>query len=338
MCAIEAGKRGRSVLVLERNDAAGKKIRISGGGRCNFTNVHTTPDNFISGNPNFHKSALARYTPNDFIALVKRHRIAFHEKKLGQLFCDGASQQIIDMLKAECASVNAGILLNCRVESIRKRERFALHTSEGEFECSSLVVATGGLSIPKLGATDFGYTVARQFGLKVTELKPALVGLVLDPELKPFLDLHGVSLDAVVRCGRVSFRENILFTHRGLSGPAILQISSYWNAGNTITFDLLPDEKPVKALPRRFMQVWNGQVTPEKLHEWSVIPRRTEGYPKAEVTLGGVDTRELSSQTMESKKVQGLYFIGEVVDVTGHLGGFNFQWAWASGFAAGQVV
>lgn len=339
MCAIEAGKRGRSVLVLERNDAVGKKIRISGGGRCNFTNLHTSPDNFISGNPSFHKSALARYTPSDFIALVKRHRIAWHEKKLGQLFCDGSSQQIIDMLKVECASVNARILLNCRVESIGKRERFILETNIGKFECGSLVIATGGLSIPKLGATDFGYAIAKQFGLKLTPIRPALVGLVLDgPEAKPFRDLHGVSLDAAVRYGRVEFRENVLFTHRGISGPAILQISSYWKPGTAITLDVLPDAKPVKALPRRFMQTWNGLYTEDQLRKWSLTPGSTEGYPKAEVTLGGVDTNELSSRTMEVKKVPGLYFIGEVVDVTGQLGGHNFQWAWASGFAAGQTV
>jgi hypothetical protein len=339
MCAIEAGRRGRSVLVLERNDAVGKKIRISGGGRCNFTNLHASPDNFISGNPSFHKSALARYTPPDFIALVKRHRIAWHEKKLGQLFCDGSSQQIIDMLKVECASVNARILLNCRVESIGKRERFVLETSVGKFECGSLVIATGGLSIPKLGATDFGYATAKQFGLKVTPVRPALVGLVLDgPEAKPFRDLHGVSLDAAVRYGRVEFRENVLFTHRGISGPAILQISSYWKPGTPITLDVLPDEKPLKALPRRFVQTWNALYAEEQLRNWSLIPGSTEGYEKAEVTLGGVDTNELSSRTMEVKKVPGLYFIGEVVDVTGQLGGHNFQWAWASGFAAGQVV
>ena len=339
MCAIEAGKRGRSVLVLERNDAVGKKIRISGGGRCNFTNLHTSPDNFISDNQSFHKSALARYTPSDFIALVNRHRIAYHEKKLGQLFCDGSSQQIIDMLKAECASANARIVLSCRVESIAKRERFVLDTNFGKFECASLVIATGGLSIPKLGASDFGYAIARQFGLKVPPVRPALVGLVLDgSEAKAFTELHGVSLDAAVRYGPMEFRENVLFTHRGVSGPAILQISSYWKPGTPITLDVLPDDKPVKALPRRFLQTWNGLYAPDQLRNWNLIPAGTEGYDKAEVTLGGVDTRELSSRTMEATKVPGLYFIGEVVDVTGQLGGFNFQWAWASGFAAGQVV
>src|SRR5262245_36984592 len=339
MCAIEAGKRGRSVAVLERNDAVGKKIRISGGGRCNFTNLYTSPDNFISQNPNFHKSALARYSPPDFIATVRRHRITFHEKKLGQLFCDGSSQQIIDMLKTECASVNARIVLNCRVGSIEKRGRFFLATNLGQFDCASLVIATGGLSIPKLGATDFGYSVARQFGLRLTPIRAALVVLVLDgPENQPFRELHGVSLDAAVRCGRVVFRENILFTHRGISGPAILQISSYWLPGTSITLDVLPDEKPVNALPRRFLQMWERLYSLDQLHQWDLTPAETEGYAKAEVTLGGVDTRELSSRTMEAIRVPGLYFIGEVVDVTGHLGGFNFQWAWASGFAAGQHV
>jgi predicted Rossmann fold flavoprotein len=339
MCAIEAGKRGRSVVVLERNDAVGKKIRISGGGRCNFTNLHTTPENFISENPNFHKSALARYKPSDFIALVKRHRIAFHEKKLGQLFCDGSSQQIIDMLKGECASVKARIVLNCRVEAIQKRERFHLSTSAGEFDCASLVIATGGLSIPKLGATDFGYGVAKQFGLKVNPVRPALVGLVLEGlEANAFRDLHGVALDATVRSGRVEFRENILFTHRGVSGPAIIQISSYWKPGTPIIVDVLPDDKPAKALPRRFVQAWKTFHADEELRHWTLTPAGTEGYAKAEVTLGGVDTRELSSKTMEVIKVPGLYFIGEVVDVTGQLGGFNFQWAWASGFAAGQAA
>ena len=340
MCAIEAGKRNRSVIVLERNDAVGKKIRISGGGRCNFTNLYVTPDNFVSENPNFHKSALARYTPADFIRMVDRYGIAYHEKKLGQLFCDNSSQQIIDMLLSESGE----IVLNCQVESVKKHKRFELKTTQGEFDCESLVIATGGLSIPKIGATDFGYSIAKQFGLKLTDVRPGLVPLLLgDPESEPFKALHGVSLDAQVRFGRTNFRENILFTHRGLSGPAILQISTYWRPGEAITIDALPDENGV--LPRRFMQTWNSVYGPakprdldERLHHWSVIPSGTEGYAKAEVTAGGVDTRELSSQTMESRKIPGLYFIGEVVDVTGHLGGFNFQWAWASGYVAGQAV
>ena len=355
MCAIEAGKRDRSVLVMERNNAAGKKIRISGGGRCNFTNLYTTPDNFISENPNFHKSALSRYQPSDFIALIEKHRIRYHEKKLGQLFCDGSSQQVIDLLLAECVAVRSRVLLDCRVNSIRKRDRFVLSTNLGEFDCASLVIATGGLSIPTLGATDFGYGVAKQFGLRITPLRPALVPLVLDRVgARPFQELHGVSLDANVQCGPATFRENILFTHRGLSGPAILQISSYWKPGTAVTIDVLPEEKPVKDLPKRFMQIWNELYAPAKpsaqwsrkeaeefhyrLRHWSVSPEETEGYPKAEVTLGGVDTRELSSRTMETTRVPGLYFIGEVVDVTGQLGGFNFQWAWASGFVAGQAV
>jgi predicted Rossmann fold flavoprotein len=339
MCAIEAGKRGRSVIILERNDTVGKKIRISGGGRCNFTNLHTSPEHFISENQSFHKSALARYKPEDFITVIRRHRIAYHEKKLGQLFCDGSSQQVIDMLKAECDAVKTRIFLNCQVESIDRRERFFLRANVGDFSCSSLVIATGGLSIPKLGATGLGYDVARHFGLKVTPVRAALVGMVLDGSgMKPFRDLHGVALDAIVRAGRVQFRENVLFTHRGMSGPAILQISSYWKPGTEITLDFIPDDKDPKTLPRRFLQTWNAQYKLQELHNWRVIPSGTEGYEKAEVTAGGVDTSELSSQTMEAKSVPGLYFIGEVVDVTGQLGGFNFQWAWASGFAAGQVV
>ena len=340
ICAIEAGKRRRSVIVLERNDAVGKKIRISGGGRCNFTNLYVTHENFVSGNPNFHKSALARYTPADFIAMVERHGISYHEKKLGQLFCDDSSQQIIDMLLSESGE----IVLNCQVESVEKRRRFELKTNVGEFDCESLVIATGGLSIPKIGATDFGYAIAKQFGLNLTDVRPGLVPLLLsDPESGPFRALHGVSLNALVRFGRTSFRENILFTHRGVSGPAILQISTYWKPGEALSIDVLPDENGV--LPRRFLQTWNavyGTAKPReldgRLHNWSVTPSGTEGYAKAEVTAGGIDTRELSSQTMESRKIPGLYFIGEVVDVTGHLGGFNFQWAWASGYVAGQAV
>ena len=349
MCAIEAGNRGRSVIVLERNDAAGKKIAISGGGRCNFTNLYVTPENYVSENRNFHKSALAQYQPADFIAMVERHGIAYHEKKLGQLFCDEGAQQVIGMLLEE---TRGNIVLNCHVKSVEKRQRFELQTNLGEFDCASLVIATGGLSIPTIGATDFGYAVARQFGLNLTELRPALVPLLLsDSETAAFRALHGVSLDAVVRSGRARFRENILITHRGLSGPAILQVSTYWKPGETLSIDVLPGTEP---LPRRFLQTWNATYAPAKpraqwsrketeefdsrLHNWVVTPSGTEGYGKAEVTAGGVDTRELSSQTMESRKTPGLYFIGEVVDVTGHLGGFNFQWAWASGYAAGQAV
>ena len=320
MCAIEAGRRGRSVVVLERNATIGEKIRISGGGRCNFTNLHTQPENFISGNPSFAKSALARYRPESFLQLVERHHIAWHEKKAGQLFCDGSSREILAMLRKECAQTGVNIVPECRVASVQKG--FKLDTNRGSFECASLVIATGGLSIPKLGATDFGYRVAKQFGLRVAALRPGLVPLLFD-EPKAFHELHGVSFEAEVRCGGIRFRENVLFTHRGLSGPAVLQISSYWKPGDVVTIEAVGQK------PRRLAQAWKGD-------SWSLTPSGTEGYAKAEVTAGGVDTAELSSTTMESKKVPGLYFIGEVVDVTGQLGGFNFQWAWASGFAAGQ--
>ena len=373
MCAIEAGRRGRSVLVVEHNGRVGRKIEISGGGRCNFTNVHTTPKNFLSANPHFAKSALARYTPADFVALVERHRIAYHEKKLGQLFCDGSSRQIIEMLLGECAGAGVRILTDCRVESVEKGGDFLLRTSRGELRAASLVVATGGLSIPKLGATDLGYRLARQFGLKVVAPAPALVPLTLAPaDLDFFRPLSGVSVPAVVRCGGAEFAENVLVTHRGLSGPAVLQISSYWERGRALALDLLPglsapDLLGAKRnsnlelstllaahLPKRFAQVWCELHAPsrplrsfsptelqdiaERLHEWRLTPAGTEGFPKAEVTRGGVSTDELSSKTMEARRAPGLYFIGEVVDVTGHLGGFNFQWAWASGFAAGQYV
>jgi predicted Rossmann fold flavoprotein len=332
MCAIEAGKRGRSVAVLERNETVGKKIRISGGGRCNFTNIHTAPENFISGNPNFHKSALARYTPDDFIRLVRRHRISYHEKKLGQLFCDGSSRQIIHMLLKECEARNVSIRINCSVTSIKKGGNFTIETTAGEIESHSCVIATGGLSIPKIGVTDLGYRIARQFDLRVTDVRPALVPLTLGgDEGRSLRELSGVSLDAEVSCGRVMFPENILLTHKGLSGPAILQISSYWKAGGTIV--VVP-----KQHPRRFVQKWRELYGDMPMEKWILTPSGTEGYDKAEVTLGGVDTNELSSKTMESRRVPGLYFVGEVVDVTGQLGGFNFQWAWASGFVAGQFV
>ena len=374
MCAIEAGKRGRAILVLEHNDAVGKKIRISGGGRCNFTNIHATPDNFLSQNPHFAKSALARYTPNDFCELVKKYEIAFHEKKLGQLFCDKNSQNIIDLLKKECAKYNVEIRVNTRVTHVRKTDVFFLETTQGSLSSSSLVIATGGLSIPTLGATDFGYTIAKQFGLKVNPCRPGLAPLTFnDNDLRIFKEISGVSTDAIVSFKNISFRENILFTHRGLSGPAILQISSYWQPGEPIHINLLPDinlldilksrqkeDKTTlqvilkKYLPNRLVEILCdhfieskilSQYLPKELeriadslHRWEVFPAGTEGYAKAEVTVGGVDTDELSSKTMEAKKVPGLYFIGEAVDVTGHLGGFNFQWAWASGFAAGGYV
>jgi predicted flavoprotein YhiN len=356
LCAIEAGKRGRRVTVLERNDAPGKKIRISGGGRCNFTNIHTAPENFISANRSFHKSALSRYRPEDFIRLIRSHGIAFHEKKLGQLFCDGSSQAVVDMLLRESLDAGVEIQTGVEVAEVSRPGSFALLTSRGEIHCHSLVIASGGLSIPKIGATDFGYRVARRFNHRLIEVRPALVPLTLaNGEGSPFRNLSGVSVDTVVSCRRHRFAENILFTHRGLSGPAILQISSYWEPGQPIEVDLLPNPAAdFRHLPRRLAQTWNALYAPRKpmaqwsrkereefeshLHHWSVMPNGTEGYEKAEVTRGGVDTRDLSSQTMESRLVPGLYFIGEVVDVTGQLGGFNFQWAWASGFAAGQVV
>jgi predicted Rossmann fold flavoprotein len=344
MCAIEAGRRGRSVIVLERSGVIGTKIRISGGGRCNFTNIHTSPENFISENHNFHKSALARYTPDDFLRLVQRHKIAYHEKKRGQLFCDGTAEQIIKMLLKESHDAGARIRCSSHVDAVRRKDGgFTVVTRDCVFQCTSLVVATGGLSIPKAGATDFGYRLARQFGLRVTETCPALVPLTLnDPEGGAFRNLSGVSMDVSVTCNRVTFREHLLFTHRGLSGPAILQISSYWRPGDSIIIDAMPDANV--PLPRRFLRKWQeiygepATAKSERLRQWRLTPNGSEGFAKAEVTRGGVDTRELSSKTMEASRMPGLYFIGEVVDVTGHLGGFNFQWAWASGFAAGQYV
>ena len=329
MCGIEAGKRGRTVIILERNRAAGEKIRISGGGRCNFTNVHTSPDNFISTNANFHKSALARYTPGHFVGLVEKHGIDYHEKKLGQLFCVKSSLEILRMLHKECAEAGVRILADCRINKVRPD--FSLDTNLGEFQGSSLVIASGGLSIPKLGATAFGYTVARRFGIATTSLRPGLVPLLLEGnEAHELRKLSGVSMEAVVRCENIGFRESILFTHRGLSGPAILQISSYWKPHMPIRISVS------NSAPRRFLQLWNALHGSLPTEDWRLVPSGTEGYAKAEVTVGGIDTRELSSQTMEARRVPGLYFIGEVVDVTGQLGGFNFQWAWASGWAAGQ--
>ena len=373
MCAAAAGGRGRRVVLLEHNETVGRKIAISGGGRCNFTNTGTAAKNFISSNPHFAKSALARYTPADFVALVERHRIRYHEKKLGQLFCDESSRLIIEMLLRECADARVDVRTGCRVSTVRKENLFTLETNRGTFESESLVVASGGLSIPKLGATDFGYRLARQFGLKVLRPAPALVPFTLARgDLDAFKDLSGVSVPAAVRAGGAEFVENILFTHRGLSGPAVLQISSYWSRGDAVSIDLLPGidacallerERASAAevstllarhLPRRFAQSWCEMYAPrgplrslsaaelravaERLKDWRVEPAGTEGFLKAEVTRGGVDTDELSSKTLESRRVPGLYFIGEVLDVTGHLGGYNFQWAWASGHAAGQYV
>ena len=375
MCAIEAGKRGRSVLLLDHAAKLAEKIRISGGGRCNFTNRHTRPENFLSHNPHFCRSALARYTPQDFISLVEKHGIPYREKKLGQLFCDGSSQQIIDLLRQECDAAGVAWQMPCQVKNMNRDEsgKFVLETDRGSVVADSLVIASGGLSIPQIGASSFGYRVAEQFGIAVTPLRPALVPLTFAPEQwAAFAELPGVSIDAVVSCNGASFRENLLLTHRGLSGPAILQVSSCWQPGDTLHINLLPDIDAAtllldhrhsatllpnllaQYLPKRFAQVWSETVTHIKpmnhyseqeikqiaaqLHDWQVTPSGTAGYKKAEVTLGGVDTRELSSKTMEAKKIPGLYFIGEVVDVTGHLGGFNFQWAWASGYAAGQYV
>ncbi|MDX6404006.1 MAG: hypothetical protein QOH70_1461 [Blastocatellia bacterium] len=372
-CAIEAGKRGRRVLVLEHADRVGKKIAISGGGRCNFTNVHTTPANFLSGNPHFCKSALARYTPADFVSLVEKHGIKYHEKKLGQLFCDESSQQIIDLLLRECADAGVEIRCGCQVRGVSHENGFTLETSQGRFVTPALVIATGGLSIAPLGATDFGYSIARQFGLKIETPRPALVPFTLSATVqKQLSSLSGISLDALVNCNDAEFRESILITHRGLSGPAILQISLYWETGAPIVVNLLPAEDVLELLkkkhgseielanllaqylPRRFAQAWCDLYEPSRplkqfnvrqlseiagrIQRFEITPAGTEGFKKAEVTAGGVATPELSSQTMEAKRVPGLFFIGEVVDVTGQLGGYNFQWAWASGYAAGQAV
>ena len=370
MCAIEAGKRGRRVLVLERADRVGKKILISGGGRCNFTNLHTAPENFISSNVHFAKSALARYTPADFVCLIEKHRIAYHEKKLGQLFCDRSAHEVTSMLEQECRDAGVQLHLNTNVREVRKAEFFTVLSDSATFQAPHLVVATGGLSIPKIGATSFGYDLARQFGLKVHAPRPALVPLVFgEGDRKRWCDLTGVSCEVIASTEKQSFQENMLFTHRGISGPAILQISSYWNGRAPIHLDLAPnrdlnaelrtrghrDPSSWKmllreTLPRRLADRWL-EVHPvagnsdhalaeaeRQLHAWNVVPEGTEGYGKAEVTAGGVDPDELSAQTMESRKVPGLFFIGEAVDVTGQLGGFNFQWAWASGFAAGQAL
>jgi len=371
MCAMEAGKRGRRVVVLERSERIGKKILISGGGRCNFTNIHCQPENFISANPHFAKSALARYTPADFIALVEKHGIAYHEKTLGQLFCDGSAQQIVTMLESECRAVNVNIQTNVGVESVSHADRFSLRAAGNIYEAQALVVATGGLSIPKMGATSFGYDLARQFGIGIVECRPALVPFTFnEQDAKNYSDLSGISAEVVAATDSTSFREKMLLTHRGLSGPAILQISSYWRPAQPVLIDLAP-QKEVFApllnspagrdlrsataalkdfLSARLAERWIANYPPadwtnrgvsqleSSLHAWKVVPSGTEGYGKAEVTAGGVDTNELSAKTMETRKVPGLFFIGEVVDVTGRLGGFNFQWAWASGYCAGQVV
>ncbi|MES2961648.1 MAG: NAD(P)/FAD-dependent oxidoreductase [Pseudomonadota bacterium] len=376
MCAAVAGKRGRKVLLVDHAKSVGDKIRISGGGRCNFTNLFTTPKNFISNNPHFCVSALQRFTQHDFIALVKKHEIAFHEKTLGQLFCDVSSKQIIEMLLKECAEGNVEIRLESKVEEIKKSENiFELKIKNEEINCESLVIATGGLSIPKMGATGFGYDVARQFGLKIIQTTPALVPFTLDEKtLKETVNLAGVSADAIVTCGKISFREAILFTHRGISGPAILQISSYWKHGDKITINLAPEidvfvkiQEEKKSKPKQELPTFLATFLPKSLanylaqksgfsgnladfsnqklkeianlvNAFELTPNGTEGYAKAEVTLGGINVDQISSKSFEVKLVPNLFFIGEVLDVTGWLGGFNFQWAWASGKAAGECV
>jgi len=369
MCAVEAGKRGRRVAVLERGERAGKKILISGGGRCNFTNLHCGAGNFISNNPHFAKSLLARYTPQDFIALVEKHGIRYHEKTLGQLFCDESARQIVEMMVAECQGAGAQVFLNVRIREVTRHDHFVVRTEGAEFHAQALVVATGGLSIPKIGATSFGYDLARQFGLKIHLPWPGLVPLTFDEgDRKHFADLAGVSAEVAAAAGGQKFREKMLFTHRGLSGPAILQISSYWRKPQAVTVDLAPGQEITAAfrdakvarttaavksalqtamparLSTRWLELhapasWNNASLAEfekHIHAWQVHPSGTEGYEKAEVTAGGVDTDELHAKNMESRKVPGLFFIGEVVDVTGWLGGYNFQWAWASGAAAGR--
>lgn len=377
MCAIEAGKRNRRVIVLEKANKAGKKILMSGGGRCNFTNLHINPDDYISHNPNFCKSALSRYTQWDFINLVNRHRIPFHEKKLGQLFCDHKSQAILNMLLLECQDASVAIRLNTQIEQIDKvsHQHFNVISNHGNFQCQSLVIASGGLSIPTMGASSFGYKIAEQFGIKIRPTHAGLVPFTFDAnEKEPMALLAGVSVDSTVHNERITFRENILFTHRGLSGPAILQISSYWQTGEGVMINLLPDidvfamlksakqSQPQKQLnsimmtylPKRLVEIFLDSAIAEKklatlthqqlqavaklFNHWQVKPHGTEGYRTAEVTLGGVDCNAISSKTMAAHAIPGLYFVGEVLDVTGWLGGYNFQWAWASGWAAGQVA
>jgi predicted Rossmann fold flavoprotein len=377
MCAIEAGKRGRRVLMVDHGEVIGRKILISGGGRCNFTNLGAKAERYISHNPHFCKSALAQFTVADFVALVEKHRIAYHEKKLGQQFCDESAQHIVDMLLDECAEVGVNIQLNCTVDEVQKTAAgYALKSTLGPLNCASLVVATGGLSIPKMGATNFGYKLAQQFGVPVIETTPALVPFTFtEKDLAFYEDLSGISFDAVVRCGKVSFRENVLMTHRGVSGPAILQISSYWRPGEAIHIQMLPEvnwseylkaarknspkqdlktvlaEVLAKRLVQRFAEKGllpnkdMAQLADSEIHAVSALlsdfvikPNGTEGYRKAEVTAGGIDTNALHAATMECRAVKGLFFIGEVVDVTGWLGGYNFQWAWASGAVAGRNV
>jgi predicted Rossmann fold flavoprotein len=381
MCAAVAGQRGKKVVLIDHAAKLAEKIRISGGGRCNFTNLHAGPNNYLSNNPHFCKSALSRYTAQDFIALIKRHRIAYHEKHKGQLFCDQSAEQVIDMLKAECDQGGVAWRMPCKVQAVgREGEMFRLDTDAGTITAGNVVVATGGLSIPKIGATDFAYRLARQFGVKLIEPRPGLVPLTFDHAAwEPFVPLAGIALEVDIETGekksRMHFREDLLFTHRGLSGPAVLQISSFWRPGTALTLNLLPETDVAETLiagkaslkknlgnilsqwlPSRLADGWlaaNGfradvriadlpdkqlRKLGESLNRWVIVPNGSEGYRKAEVTCGGVDTRELSQQTMMATRVPGLHFIGEAVDVTGWLGGYNFQWAWASGAAAGLSV
>jgi predicted Rossmann fold flavoprotein len=373
MCALTAAQRGRSVLLLDHSAHLAEKIRISGGGRCNFTNLNAKPENYISQNPHFCRSALARFTPQHFIAMLDKHGLKYHEKTLGQLFCDDESEAIIAMLKTECDAAGVRWCMPCSVDKIEHSDAFYVTTPRGKYRTTSLVIATGGLSIPKIGATPFGYKVAEQFGVPMTKLKPGLVPLTFHPEeWAPYAELSGASLEAVVSFGKHSFRENLLFTHRGLSGPAILQISSYWEPGKALSIDLLPDHDAhemfvqqrgskmllgnflAQHLPKRLAEIVATQwlenkplnqyaekdlrALADRLKAWQITPTGTLGYSKAEVTCGGVDTRALSSKTMECNEMPGLYFIGEVLDVTGQLGGYNFQWAWSSAYAAGQAV
>jgi predicted Rossmann fold flavoprotein len=376
MCAAEAGKRGRKVWLIDHATKIAEKIRISGGGRCNFTNLFTSPKKFLSENEHFCKSALSQYTQADFIALMQKHNIAFHEKKLGQLFCDHSATQVIDMLLTECRSAGVVMEMETKVFEVQATDDgYIIKTNRGDQFCQSLVVATGGLSIPKIGATKFGYEIAKQFGLKVIPTRPGLVPLTFQSALLDRCkELSGLSVEAEISCGDISFAEGMLFTHRGLSGPSILQISSYWQEGQDIVINLAPEinvlaflKEKKKNQPRQDIQTAISEIIPKRLaisicdaemingriadlpdkslqimaraiNEWRIKPSGTEGYRAAEVTLGGVSVDELSSKTMEVKKQSGLYFIGEVIDVTGHLGGFNFQWAWSSGYVAGQHV
>ncbi len=370
MCAIEAARGGKRVLLLDHADRVGKKVLISGGGRCNFTNLHTAPENFLSENPHFAKSALARYTPQDFIDLVERHGVSYHEKTLGQLFCDGSAQGIVTLLQRECDAAGVILSLGTQVSQIEHESGFLLRSSKGDFRAPSLVIATGGPSIPKMGATGYGYEVAKQFGMNVIEPRPALVPMVFsEADRVAWCDLAGVATDVVASSGKGRFREGMLLTHKGLSGPAGLQVSSYWRAGAAVVIDLAPGRQVFaklletkgnrdaamafsalrEVLPARLAERWLATYATgwsnlaikeleRTLHAWELTPAGREGYAKAEVTAGGIDTRGLDAKTMESRTVPGLYFIGEVVDVTGWLGGYNFQWAWASGVAAGRAL